>query len=71
MENKSLRKWDEMLKILSLISDEELKAMEHQIPMTQELFDSIVEKISGQGIVELYEDFLIEFQQFLVKSHTK
>lgn len=65
MKNRFPKKWYEMLKVLSLISDDELKAMEHQIPMTQELFNSILQKITGQGITELYEDFLIEFQQFL------
>ena len=57
-----------MLKFTTLLSEEELKAMDHQIPMTQELFDSILNKITGKGFEDSYFDFLEEFSQFLRKE---
>ena len=55
----------EMLKITALLSEEELQAVDHQIPMTKELFDSILEKITGQNIGDSYFEFLEEFKNFM------
>ena len=64
-KSKGIEKFMEMLKITSLLSEEELQAIDHQIPMTQELFDSILVKITGQGLEDSYLDFMDEFSQFL------
>ncbi len=61
-----MNKFLEMLKITALLSEEELRAVDHQIPMTRELFDSILNKLTGKGLDESYYDFLEEFSQFLV-----
>ena len=63
-----MEKFLEMLKFTTLLSEEELKAMDHQIPMTQELFDSIINKITGKGFEDSYFDFLEDFSQFLRKE---
>ena len=64
-KSKGIEKFLEMLKITKLLSEEELQAMDHQIPMTQELFDSILKKMTGQGIEDSYLDFTNEFSEFL------
>ena len=64
-KSKGIEKFLEMLKITKLLSEEELQAMDHQIPMTQELFDSILEKMTGQGLEDSYFDFMNEFSEFL------
>ena len=64
-KSKGIEKFLEMLKITKLLSEEELQAMDHQIPMTQELFDSILKKMTGQGIEDSYLDFMNEFSEFL------
>ena len=69
--SEGMEKFLEMLKFTSLLSEEELQAVDHQIPMTQELFDSILEKITGQNIGDSYFDFIDEFSKFLVKKDKK
>ena len=64
-KSKGIEKFLEMLKITKLLSEEELQAMDYQIPMTQELFDSILEKMTGQGLEDSYFDFMNEFSEFL------
>ena len=67
-KSKGIEKFLEMLKITKLLSEEELQAMDHQIPMTQELFDSILKKMTGQGIEDSYLDFMNEFSEFLLEK---
>ena len=64
-KSKGIEKFLEMLKITKLLSEEELEAMDHQIPMTQEVFDSILNKMTGQGLEDSYFDFMNEFSEFL------
>ena len=70
-KSKGIEKFLEMLKITKLLSEEELEAMDHQIPMTQELFDSILKKMTGQGIEDSYLDFMNEFSEFLSEKQKK
>ena len=64
-KSKGIEKFLEMLKITKLLSEEELEAMDHQIPMTQEVFDSILNKMTGQGLEDSYFDFMNEFSEFI------
>ncbi len=64
-KSKGIEKFLEMLKITKLLSEEELQALDHQIPMTQEVFDSILNKMTGQGLGDSYLDFMNEFSKFL------
>ena len=64
-KSKGIEKFLEMLKITKLLSEEELQAMDYQAPMTQEVFDSILIKMTGQGLEDSYLDFMNEFSEFL------
>ena len=70
-KSKGIEKFMELLKITALLSEEELEAMDHQIPMTKELFDSILDKITGKGLEDTYFDFMDEFAEFLEKKNEK
>lgn len=44
---------------------EELAAIDHQIPMTRELFDSCIDKCILLGVDKLFYDLLSEYPEFL------
>lgn len=59
-------KLEEILKVLLILSDEELQAVYHEKTMTQELFDSIVDKCTGLGVDTFFTDFITKHQKFLL-----
>lgn len=47
-----------------LLNDYELKALHKEVPMTQELFNTIIDKLIGQNI-DSFEMILVEFIDFI------
>lgn len=46
------------------LNDHELKALHKEVPMTQELFNSIIDKLIGQDI-DSFDTILAEFIDFI------
>lgn len=56
---------EEFIRAAFLLDDEELEALDHQRPMTQNLFDSIIDKCMEEGIDNIFESLLREYPEFL------
>lgn len=50
-----------------LLNKDELQAVKDRRRMTQELFDRIVKKTLGRGIGDSFSEFLIKYQDYLLK----
>lgn len=55
----------EFLEMTFRLTEEELRAVDHMIPMTQELFDSIVDKCAGMETDNFFFKFIGEYPEFL------
>ena len=60
----------EFLELTIRLTEEELEAVDHMIPMTQELFDSIVDKCAWMDTEEFFFRFIDEYPEFL-EIHAK
>lgn len=54
----------EFLKLTFILSEEELEAVDYIRPMTQELFDGILEKCERMNIDSFLSDFWLEYPEF-------
>ena len=61
----------EFLDLTFCLSVEELKAVDHMIPMTEILFESIVEKCGVVGADFFFQEFILEYPEFLKKYGQK
>lgn len=50
-----------------LLNKKELSAVNGDIQMTQELFNSIVNKMTGRRIGNFFEEFITKYQDFLIE----
>ena len=57
----------EFLELTFYLSEKELQAVDHMIPMTQELYESIVEKCSEIGADFFFQEFILEYPEFLTR----
>jgi len=61
----------EFLKVTFYLNDEELKALDKQIPMTPELFDRCCDKLSEIGAEKELLQFMLDYPEFLLYSAQK
>lgn len=57
----------ERVRLEIILSSEEIAAAKGSIPMTQELFDSIVDKTTGMDVDLFFIDFISRYYMFLAK----
>lgn len=57
---------DDFLTITFCLTEEELQAVDHLIPMTQEIFDSIMEKCGELEISKFFVNFINEYPDFFM-----
>lgn len=62
-------KLEEILKVLLLLSDEEVQAVYYEKAMTQELFDNILDKCTGINVESFFSDFITKHQKFLLNHN--
>lgn len=65
-------KWkEEFFKLTFYLSEEELAAVDHIIPMTQALYEGIINKCDELGVDEFFQKFILEYPEFLEKYAQK
>ena len=60
-----IKNFDKFLKTTFLLNDEETAALHHQIPMTQEMFGKLTQKLSDIGDDVAYFQLLEEFPEMV------
>lgn len=64
---KEKRNIDELLIVIFKFSDEELAAIDEQQPMTQELYNSCLDKCMQLGTDNLFYELLNKYPQFMTE----
>lgn len=67
LNNKGKRNLEEFLTITFEFTDEQLAAIDYQIPMTQEIYDSILDRcmVLGSSVDNLFYRLLVEYPDFM------
>lgn len=67
LNNKGKRNLEEFLTITFEFTDEQLAAIDYQIPMTQEIYDSILDRcmMLGDSVDNLFYRLLVEYPDFM------
>lgn len=67
LNNKGKRNLEEFLTITFEFTDEQLAAIDYQIPMTQEIYDSILDRcmVLGDSVDNLFYRLLVEYPDFM------
>lgn len=66
--NMKLDKFDEFLKATFLLNEDELKALDKQTSMTQEMFDHLCERLTEIGTDRLAIELMLDYPDLLQKS---
>ena len=66
--NTKLDKFDEFLKATFLLNEDELKALDKLIPMTQEMFDHLCERLTEIDTDRLAIELMLDYPDLLLKS---
>ena len=68
LTNEQLARVDEFMKVAVLLKDDEIQAIDKQIPMTQDLFDRLCDRLSEIGAQNEFFRLLSEYPDFLMAS---
>lgn len=68
LSNNRLDRFDEFLKATFLLDEDELKALDKQTPMTQEMFDHLCERLTEIGTDRLAIELMLDYPDLLQKS---
>ena len=63
-----LDKFDEFLKATFLLNEDELKALDKQTPMTQDMFEHLCERLTEIGTDRLAIQLMLDYPDLLQKS---
>ena len=66
--NTKLDRFDEFLKATFFLNEDELKALDKQTPMTQEMFDHLCERLTEIGTDRLAIELMLDYPDLLQKS---
>lgn len=66
--NTKLDKFEEFLKATFLLDEDELKALDKQTPMTQEMFDHLCERLTEIGTDRLAIELMLDYPDLLQNS---
>lgn len=66
--NTKLDRFDEFLKATFLLNEDELKALDKQTPMTQDMFDHLCERLTEIGTDRLAIELMLDYPDLLQKS---
>lgn len=66
--NTKLDKFDEFLKTTFLLDENELKALDKQTPMTQNMFDHLCSRLTEIGTDRLALELMLDYPDLLQKS---
>lgn len=67
LTEEQLEWFDEFLKVTFLMTQEEQKALDKQIPMTQELFDRCCDRLSEIGAEKQFYQLLFDYPDFMIE----
>ena len=68
LSNNQLDRFEEFLKTTFLLDEDELKALDKQIPMTQEMFDHLCSRLTEIGTDRLAFELMLDYPDLLLKS---
>lgn len=68
MTDTKLDRLDEFMKATFLLNEDELKALDKQITMTQEMFDHLCERLIEIGTDRLVLELMLDYPDLLLKS---
>lgn len=66
--NTKLDRFEEFLKATFLLDEDELKALDKQMPMTQEMFDHLCSRLTEIGADRLAIELMLDYPDLLQKS---
>ena len=66
--NTKLDRFDEFLKATFLLDEDELKALDKQTPMTQDMFEHLCERLTEIGTDRLAIELMLDYSDLLQKS---
>lgn len=68
LSNNQLDRFEEFLKTTFLLDEDELKALDKQMPMTQEMFDHLCSRLTEIGADRLAIELMLDYPDLLQKS---
>lgn len=68
LEKRKVDKFEEFLKATFLLDEDELKALDKQMPMTQEMFDHLCSRLTEIGADRLAIELMLDYPDLLQKS---
>ena len=68
LSNNQLDRFEEFLKTTFLLDEDELKALDKQTPMTQEMFDHLCERLTEIGTDRLAFELMLDYPDLLQES---
>ena len=71
LTDEQIQRFSDFAKAAVLLKEDDLKALDGQSPMTQELFDSLCDRLSEIGVHSDFFRLLNEYPDFLENSATK